>query len=96
MLVVLGIGAAIGVFFYVGSSDPDSAAKVKCEFGIEEATGLSVGIRDVARATVTGDEFNGRVQMRFNAGATPYVAECVFEHGLFQTIMLNGEIVAGR
>lgn len=95
-MIVLGVVAVGGIGLFVGTRNPDTAAKVKCEFGVEEATALRIGVADVARATVTGDEFNGTVQMRFNAGSTPYTAECIFEHGRFRRVSVNGEIVAGR
>lgn len=94
--ILLGIVAAAGAGFFLRPSDPRTSAKLKCEFGIEEATGLSVGLTDVSKATVTGDELNGTVQMQFAAGSTSYLAECIFEHGKFRRVMLNGKIIAGR
>lgn len=93
---VIGIGVVISFAVIGANADPDSSAKVKCEFGIENATALRVGTRDVVRATVSGDEFNGTVRMPFTAGSTAYIGECVFEHGRFRRITINGQIVAGR
>ena len=88
--------AAIGIIFFIADRDPDTAAKVKCEFGIEEATMLPVNLSALLNATVTGDEFNGMVRIPFDAGITSYVGECIFKDGRFHRVSLNGRIVAGR
>jgi len=96
VFALLGVGVVSAGAVYLSNRDPDAAAKIKCQFGIEEATRLKVRLADVARASVSGDEFNGTVRMNFTAGITPYVGECVFEHGRFRRVTVNGELVAGR
>ena len=94
--VLAAVAAVIAGAVFLSKRDPNAAAKVKCEFGIEEATRLKVPIADVARASVSGDEFNGIVRMPFSADTTPYVGECTFKDGRFYRVTINGDLVAGR
>jgi hypothetical protein len=86
-----GVGAALWV-----NSDTDSAAKVKCQFAIEDVTRLRVSVSDVASARVVGTEIDGTVTMPFTFRGDRYLAECVFRLGRFQRVTLNGEVIAGR
>lgn len=92
----LGGGLVVAGVMMLANRNPDTAAKVKCEFAIEEATALRVSLTDVGRATVSGDEYNGTVRMPFTAGNTSYLGECVFVDGRFHRVTINGELVAGR
>lgn len=87
--------AGVGVVFWV-NNNTDAAAKVKCEFAIEDVTRLRVSVSDVARARVVGNEIDGTVTMPFTFRDNRYLAECVFRHGRFERVTLNGEVIAGR
>jgi hypothetical protein len=94
--MLIGIAAAAIAAVFLVNRDPSAAAKVKCEFAIEDVTRLRVSVSDVARAHVTGNEIDGTVRMPFTFRDNSYLAECVFEHGRFRRVTLNGEVIAGR
>jgi hypothetical protein len=93
---LVAVGAVAAGALLLAKGNPATAAKVKCEFAIEDLTRLNVSTADVARARVSGDEFNGTVRMPFTIGSTAYVGECVFQHGSFHRVTLNGQLLAGR
>lgn len=95
IFILIGFGIIAAGIVVLNNRDPGATAKVKCQFAIEELTALRIRLADVARASVSGDEFNGTVRMPFNAGVTSYLAECTLEHGRFKRVILNGNLLAG-
>ena len=96
-LIVIAV-AVVGFFGYamLRPDDPVTAAKLKCEFAIESATGYDVGLMEVSRAAVTGDVFNGTVTMPFNVAGRQRNAVCIFESGTTRQVTLDGQLLAGR
>lgn len=96
-LLVIAIAAG-GFFAYamLRPDDPQTTAKLKCEFAIERTTGYDLGIMEVAGAMVIGDVFNGRVSIPFERSGKYNLALCVFENGNIRSVFLNEKLLAGR
>lgn len=87
---------AFGGWMIFGRNDPETAAKAKCEYALESLSGYDIGIIEVARATVTGDVFNGTVVMPFVISDYKHRGECVFVSGSTHSVKLDGQLLAGK
>lgn len=96
VISTLGSVAVAAVVIALLPQNTDTAAKVKCEFAIEDLTALEVPLSAVRSARVTGDDIDGTVVMPFTFRGRDYTASCVFEHGRFRRVTLNGQVIAAR
>ncbi len=97
ILTAIGILAVLYLgWTFFGRSDPKTTAQVKCEFALESLTGYDIGIMEVSRSSVTGDVFNGTVEMPFDVSGRTHHGLCDFADGKIQAIRLDGKLLAGQ